>query len=374
MMRFPLIFLMTAAALGLAGCQSKARHEMPPLQVELVSPETQNMIHYVGFLGTVTPIQTATIIPQTSGLLQSIQFTQGAIVNKGQTLFTIDPAQMQAALAQAQAKLDADQATARYNRNLVEQDRPLAEKDFITRQSYDQTVSQAQAASAQVAEDQAALQQAQINLSYTRIVAPVSGRIGLALVKTGNLVIANQTQLTTINQISPITINFSVPQAQLGAARLAQQQSTHLPILNEKDGSVLAQGKLTFIDNTVSAGTATVSLQATVPNTNLKLWPGQYVQVQMPIQQIPNATVLPVGAVQQGSSGPFVYTVEKGKAADQPIQVLWETGAQAVISGIPTSARVIFPLPARLYPGASVRVGAASHNQAHQSPAPGNAS
>ena len=357
MTRSPVVLWLTLAALSLllSGCQTKAKHEMPPLQVSLVNASTRPMTHYEGFLGTVTPLQTATLVPQTSGLLQSVQFTEGSMVEKGQTLFTIDPAQMQASLAQAQAKLVADQATARYNRNIVEQDRPLAEKDFITQQSFDQAVSQAQAATAQVQADQAALRQARLNLSYTRMVAPISGRIGLAQVKAGNLVIANQTQLATVNQIAPITVNFSIPQGLLSAARWAQQQAIPLPINDEKAGTVLAQGKLTFIDNSVSLGTATIGLQATVPNTDLGLWPGQYVQVQMPVQQLAQATVLPVGAVQQGSSGPFVYVVQDGKAVDKSVQVLWESGTDAVVQGVDKSIRVIFPLPARLYPGAKVK-------------------
>ena len=358
MTRSPVVLLLTLASLSLllSGCQTKTKHEMPPLRVSLVSIGTRPMTHYESFLGTVTPLQTATLVPQTSGILQSVQFTEGSMVEKGQTLFTIDPAQMQASLAQTQAKLVADQATARYNRNIVEQDRPLAEKDFITRQSFDQAVSQAQAATAQVQADQAALRQARLNLSYTRITAPISGRIGLAQVKAGNLVIANQTQLATINQIAPITVNFSIPQDLLSAARRAQQQAIPLSINDEKGGTVLAQGKLTFIDNSVSAGTATIRLQATVPNTNLGLWPGQYVQVQMPVQQVAQATVLPVGAVQQGSSGPFVYVVQGGKAVDKPVQVLWESGADAVVQGVDKRIRVIFPLPARLYPGAKVEL------------------
>ena len=358
MTRPPVVLWLTLAALALllSGCQTKTKQEMPPLQVSLVSASTRPMTHYEDFLGTVTPLQTATLMPQTSGILQSVQFTEGSMVEKGQTLFTIDPAQMQASLAQAQAKLVADQATARYNRNIVEQDRPLAEKDFITRQSFDQAVSQAQAATAQVQADQAALRQARLTLSYTRITAPISGRIGLAQVKAGNLVIANQTQLATINQIAPITVNFSIPQDLLSAARRAQQQAIPLSINDEKGGTVLAQGKLTFIDNSVSAGTATIRLQATVPNTNLGLWPGQYVQVQMPVQQVAQATVLPVGAVQQGSSGPFVYVVQGGKAVDKPVQVLWESGADAVVQGVDKRIRVIFPLPARLYPGAKVEL------------------
>ncbi|MBU2803747.1 efflux RND transporter periplasmic adaptor subunit [Acidithiobacillus ferridurans] len=373
MTRSSVVLLLTLATLSLmlSGCQTKAKHEAPPLQVGLVSVSTRPMTHYEGFLGTVTPLQTATIVPQTSGILQSVRFTEGSMVDKGQTLFTIDPAQMQAALAQAQAKLVADQATARYNRNIVEQDRPLAEKDFITVQSFDQAVSQAQAATAQVQADQAALEQARLNLSYTRITAPISGRIGLAQVKAGNLVVANQTQLAIINQVAPITVNFSVPQSLLSAARLAQQQAIPLPIEDEKGGTVLAQGKLTFIDNSVSAGTATISLQATVPNANLGLWPGQYVQVQMPIQQLAQATVLPVGAIQQGSTGPFVYTVKDGTAVDKPVQVLWESGTDAVVQGIDAGIRVIYPLPARLYPGGKVALSGAGGPAVQPPGAPG---
>ena len=361
MTRSFMVFLLTLVPLSLllSGCQTKAKQGMPPLRVSLVSPSVRPMTHYEGFLGTVTPLQTATVVPQTSGLLQSVQFTQGSVVKKGQVLFTIDPAQMRASLAQAQAKLAADRATARYNRNLVEQDRPLAEKDFITRQSFDQAESQAQAATAQVQADQAALEQARLNLSYTHIVAPISGRIGLAQVKTGNLVIANQTSLATINQIAPITINFSVPQDLLTAARQVQQQAVPVPIDDEKAGRTLAQGKLTFIDNSVNARTATVDLQVTVPNTNLSLWPGQYVQVQMPVQRVAQATVLPVSAIQQGSTGPFVYVVNAGKAVDQPVRVLWESGADAVVQGVDQNIRVIFPLPARLYPGAKVELAGA---------------
>ncbi|MBU2719945.1 efflux RND transporter periplasmic adaptor subunit, partial [Acidithiobacillus ferridurans] len=215
------------------------------------------------------------------------------------------------------------------------------------------------------------LEQARLNLSYTRITAPISGRIGLAQVKAGNLVVANQTQLAIINQVAPITVNFSVPQSLLSAARLAQQQAIPLPIEDEKGGTVLAQGKLTFIDNSVSAGTATISLQATVPNTNLGLWPGQYVQVQMPIQQLAQATVLPVGAIQQGSTGPFVYTVKDGTAVDKPVQVLWESGTDAVVQGIDAGIRVIYPLPARLYPGVKVALSGAGGPAVQPPGAPG---
>jgi multidrug efflux system membrane fusion protein len=142
--------LLGLASLLLAGCQNKAKQAPPALAVQTVMVQTRPMTHYEGFLGTVTPLQTAQIIPQTSGMLSGVHFLPGSVVQKGQLLFTINPDQARAALAQAQAQAAADLATASYNRKLVEQDRPLGAKDFITRQSYEEAVCQADAATAQV--------------------------------------------------------------------------------------------------------------------------------------------------------------------------------------------------------------------------------
>lgn len=338
----------------LTGCQKAERGAPPPVQVTLVQPKLQDMVHYQSFLGTVTPLQTVTIIPQTSGQLASLSFTQGGMVQQGQTLFTINPAQAAATLAQARANLAAAQATARYNQTLVEQDRPLVEKDFITKQSFAQAVSQAQASQAQVAADAAAVQQAVITLGYTRITAPISGRIGMALVKPGNLVVANQTQLASINQISPIGINFQIPQSLLRAARQAKDQAWKLLIQDEKQGKTLAAATLQVIDNSVAATSATVSVQAQADNANAVLWPGEYVEVRLPVQRVAQAMTLPVAAVQQGSSGNFVYQAPKGIVEATPVQVLWEDDQTAVISGLPANAQIIDPVPARVYAGVHV--------------------
>lgn len=338
----------------LTACQKTERGGPPPVQVTLVQPKLQDMVHYQSFLGTVTPLQTVTIIPQTSGQLASLSFTQGGMVQQGQTLFTINPAQAAATLAQARANLAAAQATARYNQTLVEQDRPLVEKDFITKQSFAQAVSQAQASQAQVAADAAAVQQAVITLGYTRITAPISGRIGMALVKPGNLVVANQTQLASINQISPIGINFQIPQSLLGAARRGKDQAWKLLVQDEKQGKTLAAATLQVIDNSVAATSATVSVQAQADNANATLWPGEYVEVRLPVQRVAQAMTLPVAAVQQGSSGNFVYQAPKGIVEATPVQVLWEDGQTAVISGLPANAQIIDPVPARVYTGVHV--------------------
>ncbi|MEY2342286.1 efflux RND transporter periplasmic adaptor subunit [Acidithiobacillus sp. IBUN Pt1247-S3] len=352
--RWGAIALFLALPLFLSACQKAERSGPAPVQVTLVQPKAQDMIHYESFLGTVTPLQTVNIVPQTSGQLASLSFTQGGMVQQGQTLFTINPAQAAATLAQARANLASARATAHYNQTLVEQDQPLVEKDFITKQSYAQAVSQAQASQAQVAADAAAVQQAQITLGYTRITAPISGRIGMALVKPGNLVVANQTQLATINQISPIGINFQIPQSLLGAARMAKEQAWKLMVDDEKQGKSLDTAILHIIDNSVSATTATVSVQAQADNAGAGLWPGEFVEVRLPVQQVKQALTLPVAAVQQGSNGNFVYQAPKGVVQATPVQVLWEDGQTAVISGLPVDAQVIDPVPARVYAGVHV--------------------
>jgi multidrug efflux system membrane fusion protein len=376
LLRFPLrrplaLALLGLAGLLLAGCQNKAKQAPPTLAVQTVVIQTRPMTHYEGFLGTVTPLQTAQIIPQTSGMLSGVHFLPGGVVHKGQLLFTINPDQARAALAQAQAKVAADLATASYNQKLVDQDRPLVAKDFITRQSYDQAVSQAEAAAAQVQADRAAVQQAALNLSYTRITAPISGRIGQAQVKAGNLVVANQTVLTTINQIQPIAINFSVPQNLLDAARAAQATAAPLPVLDESSRQQIDRARLIFVDNTVGAGTGTVVLQASAANAQLALWPGQYVLVQMPVQHLAVAPVLPVGAIQQGPKGAYVYVVAAGKAETRPVDVLWEETGSAVVQGLPTATPIIYPVPTRVYPGAPVKVApAAAKTRKGAQPAP----
>ncbi len=336
------------------GGRGKFGHGFAPTQVQLVTPAIRPMVHYQTFLGTVTPLQTVTLVPQTSGVLQHFSFQQGGLVEKGQLLFQIDPAQALVSLAQAKANLASAQASAQYNATVVAQDKPLVEKDFITRQSYEQARSQAQAAAAQVQADQAAVQQARLNLGYTRITAPISGRIGMAMVKPGNLLVANVTQLATINQISPIGIDFQVPQQLLQSAREAKEKAWQILIQNEQGAELLDRGTIQIIDNTVSATAATVSVQAQSPNGQNRLWPGEFVQVQMPVAQLQSAMTLPVGAVLQGSSGNFVYVAPKGVVQSQPVKVLWEDAQSAVIAGISQDAQVIYPVPARIYPGVKV--------------------
>ncbi|MGC8466990.1 MAG: efflux RND transporter periplasmic adaptor subunit [Acidithiobacillus sp.] len=347
-------------ALALSACQKAPHRAPPPLSVQLVQVKTQDAVEYRAFLATVTPLQTVTLVPQTSGILQTQSFVQGGKVERGQVLFRIDPAQAQASVAQAAAKLAADEATARYQARLVEQDAPLVAKDFITRQSYEQAVSQAQAARAAVQADRAALRQAQLNLGYTVIRAPISGTIGMALVKPGNVVTANQTQLAVINQVHPIAIDFQIPQGLLAAARTAQRDALPLPVVDEKTGASLATAHLRVVDNGVQAATATVRLQAEADNDNDALWPGQYVEIRLPVRRVPDAQTLPAGAVQQGQSGSFVYLAPGGTVRVQKVELLWEDGPLAVIRGLPARSAVVYPVPARIYPGAKVLLPGAS--------------
>jgi len=343
-------------ALSLSACEKTSHRAPPPLGVETIQAKTQDAVEYRAFLATVTPLQSVTLVPQISGILQAQSFVQGGKVERGQVLFRIDPAAAQASVAQAAAKLAADEATARYQARLVEQDKILVAKDFITRQSFEQAVAQAETARATVQADRAALAQARLNLGYTVIRAPISGTIGMALTKPGNLVTANQTQLAVINQVRPIAIDFQVPQNLLAAARSAQRDGLPLPVVDEKTGARLATARLKIVDNAVNAGTATVSLQAEADNDDDALWPGQYVEIRLPVRRVQDAQTLPAGAVQQGQSGNFVYLASGGSVSVHKVDLLWEDGSLAVIRGLPAGSAVIYPVPARIYPGAKVRL------------------
>ncbi len=341
---------------GLAACQ-KSGHQGPPiLRVTVVHAQVRSMTRYESFLGTVTPLQTVNLVPQTSGMLESFHFRQGGMVRRGQLLFVINPDQAKAALAQARANLEAARASARYNAEQVRQDQPLVQKDFITRQSYEQAVSQSQAAQAQVAADQAAVRQAGLALGYTRIVAPIRGRIGLAQLKPGNLVVANQTLLATINQVSPMGITFQIPQGLLEAVHRAKMEGWAIPVFDEKQGKRLDTARLEIVDNSVSTSTATIRVQAQAANLRARLWPGGFVEVRLPVEHLARATVLPVAAVQQGNAGHFVYEALDGRVETKVVRVLWQNGKDAVVDGFPVGSPAIYPVPARIFAGARVQV------------------
>lgn len=314
-----------------------------PLVVEITAARRQPMPISLQAVGQVQSEHSVQIRPQVSGILEAVYFSEGEAVTKGQRLFRIDPAPYEAALGAMRAA--AENAKAQAARLA-----PLAGKDYVTPQEF---------GNARTAADQAraALTQAQINLAYTEIRAPIAGRTGSLGVKAGNLVApADVAPLVVINQMQPILVQYSIPQQLLPTLQRYQTQGGIRIFITREDGSGdLGQGELIFIDNAVTNDTGTITLKARLPNAQEQLWPGQYVGVRTQLAMQADAIVVPQTAVQTGQNGNFVYSVEQGSAVIRQVHVDRQVDDLAIIdSGLKAGAQVVTRAPRNLRPGLKI--------------------
>ncbi|MGK9450007.1 efflux RND transporter periplasmic adaptor subunit [Acidithiobacillus caldus] len=349
--------LAVAALLLLAACAKSAPPPAPkPLDVEVEPVHVGNLSLSVPTLGTAQAVHTVTLIPQISGILQRVLVHSGQMVHRGQLLFVIDPAPEQAALAEDEAKLKGALADLAYEEGQVRAYRPLLPKGYVTTQTYDQTVSQAEQAAASVAEDRAAIDSARLQLSYTQIRVPITGRLGLLTTKSGNLVSANSSTLATITQLQPIHIQFSLPQRYLPDLLRAERSGKARVRLYGNDGqNLLGQAPVTAVDNSADSSSGTISARATWPNAHLRLWPGDYVQLRFQYATLKHVALIPRNALQEGVNGPFVYVLRKDHAQMTAVHYLGTEGNLVAVSGLSPGTLVIYDIPAHIHPGSLVR-------------------
>jgi RND family efflux transporter MFP subunit len=340
------------------GGKSKGKRPDTALVVETDAVKVQAMPISLQVVGQVQSEHSVQIRPQVSGMLQAVYFKEGQAVSKGQQLFRIDPSQYQTALNAARAEWE-------YAKEQAQRLAPLAGKEYVTTQEYDN-------ARAAMDKAQAALKQAEINFAYTDIRAPIAGRTGSLGAKPGNLVApGDSTPLVVINQMQPILVQYSIPQQRLSELRRYQaQHSIRIFITNEDGSGDLGQGELVFIDNSVNTDTGTVLLKARVDNVHEQLWPGQYVGVRTRFAMQSDAMVVPQAAVQTGQNGNFVYVVEQGNAAIRAVQVDRQVDDLVVISsGLKAGETVVTRAPRNLRPGVKVESTAVPEKpQASQRP------
>ncbi|MBI2295678.1 MAG: efflux RND transporter periplasmic adaptor subunit [Betaproteobacteria bacterium] len=312
-------------------------------------------------VGTVEPEHSVQVRAQVSGVLQSVLFKEGDKVRPGQLLFQIDPRTFEASHRQAQAQHARDQAQLENAKVQQERLEPLLKREFITRQEFDVAVTSTKSLEATVAADRAQVEQARIQLEFTRIHAPIGGRTGALAVKPGNLVptAGGGVPLVTINSTDPILVSFSIPERQLEEIRRYQnEKDMRIEILPDRSGPPAAEGKLVFIDNTITAQTGTVLLKTSVDNSSEVLWPGQFVNVRIVLKIEPEAVVAPESAVQPGQDGSFVYLIDpENRVQVQPVKVARQIGGEVVIAaGVKPGDQVITEIPQALQPGARVRL------------------
>ncbi|HEY3644038.1 MAG TPA: efflux RND transporter periplasmic adaptor subunit [Gammaproteobacteria bacterium] len=320
------------------------KHEqVDNLTVSMGTAKVQPMPVTLTAVGQVVPEHMVQIRPQVAGMLKAVYFTEGQTVAVGQKLFLIDPGPFEAALASAKAAWE----NAKANADRLE---PLAKQDFVTPQEYENARATADQA-------EAAYKQAQINLSYTDIRAPIAGRTGSLGVKAGNIVAPTDANpLLVLNQMQPIQVQFQLAQQFLPQVRDYDARHALKVQITREDGSGnLDQGRLVFIDNAVNTATGTVMFKAGLPNQHEQLWPGQYVGVTLQLALQQDAVVVPQSAVLTGQSGNYVYMVKDGVADQQVIKVDRQLGDVAVVSaGLKGGEQLVIAVPRNLRPGMHV--------------------
>jgi len=302
---------------------------------------------------------TVSVEAQVAGELLDVHFKEGDFVHKGQLLFTIDPRPYEAAHARAQATLMRDKAVASNTRAQAQRISKLLTDGVVSPSDADSSTSAAAAAEATVAADEADLNTAQLNLEYCTIYSPMDGRTGAVLVKPGNLVKVADVPIVVIKRLSPIPVDFTVPQEYLPditkdlAAKPLRVEATVPNSLGPPE-----VGKLVFVENAVDATTGTIRLRALFENSNNALWPGLYVNTVITLAEESNATVIPSQAITAGHQGSLVYVVEAdGTVAPRAVVSSRSVGGQAVIDkGLKPGETVVTDGQVRLVPGAKVQI------------------
>lgn len=347
-----------AAALALAAaCGGKKEEHTPTVPVS-VSPAVRiDAPAVVAANGVVEPLQTVAVEAQVGGTLTEASFQEGEEVSEGQILFRIDPRPFEAALRQSEAALARDRAQAQNAQREAERYKALVAKDYVTQSQAEQAQAQAASLVATLQSDSAAVETARVNLGYTTIRAPISGRTGSLLVRRGNLVKPNGGPLVVINQLQPILVRFPVTARDfLGLRRRVAVGPVPVRV-TASDSTVLPeQGSLTFLDNAVDSLTGTVTAKARFTNSSRALWPGEYVRVAVQLDVRSGAIAVPTTAVMNGQEGTYVYVVDSEKNAHvRTVTPGQAVGDLTVIErGVQPGEQVVVDGQSRLMPGAKV--------------------
>src|SRR3989441_7302857 len=312
--------LATLSLLLALGCSRKGAGGQPRVPVTVARAEQRAVPFEIPATGTAEPRQTVSVQSQVTGVLTRVAFREGDEVEVGQVLFQIDARPFQAALEQAQAMLARDQAQAQNAALDAQRYAELVKQDYVTKSDYEAKRAAAAALQAAGRADSAAVANAQLNLEWARIRAPIAGRTGRLLVRAGNLVRANAPDpLVIINQIHPILVRFAVPEQHL--PDIQRHGRSRLPVLvsPSKTDTAFSEGLLTFVDNAVDTATGTVLLKAEFANRNNALWPGEFVNVRLQLYIEDNAVLVPAQAVMTGQQGTYVFVLDRdGTARSQP--------------------------------------------------------
>jgi len=355
------------------------RLELPPVPVVAGTVAQKDVPIYLGGIGTVQAFNTVTIHARVDGQVQKIGFTEGQDVHAGDLLAQIDPDPFRTALDQSVAKKGQDEAQLANARVDLKRYADLLAQDAVTQQQYDTQKSLVDQLVATVNADQAAIESAKVQLAYTTIVSPIDGRTGMRQVDAGNIVHANDNNgLVVITQLKPISVVFILPEQTLTSIQLQSQAvGPDLPVVavSQDNTTVLGEGKVAVIDNQIDPNSATIKLKATFPNTDLRLWPGQFVNARLLVNVRKGSVVVPDSVIQRGPDGAFAFVIKDDQTVEvRPVKVAARSGAQigqgetVIEDGLRPGERVVVDGQYKLQQGSRVKMADATPKPENRKP------
>lgn len=356
------IIVAILAALVLSSCGRPSLEKKPvvasPAPVEVALVETRSMPVEMKAIGAVEPIASVQLKSKVQGEILEVHFADGAQVNAGDLLFSIDPRPFQAALKRAEANLSIARSAAA---NAIEQAgrySSLIKSGVASKEQTSQILSAADAQKSGLAARQADVDEAQLSMDWSQVRSPISGRAGAALLKAGNIAQPNVDTLAVINQMQPIYVAFSLPENSLADVRKWMEKARATVSAYDPDsGNLLGTGELTFVDNAVDRTTGMVAFKATFPNADDSLWPGQFVDVTVKLAEEPDAIVIPAAAIMEGQQGAQVYVVTGDTASLRKITVERSLNGLAIIQeGLQPGEVVVTTGQLRVIPNGRVSV------------------
>ncbi|PHM75218.1 MdtA/MuxA family multidrug efflux RND transporter periplasmic adaptor subunit [Xenorhabdus kozodoii] len=343
-----------------SGSKQRLPHTVQP-PVQVATAEIKSVPHYLGGLGTVLAANTVTVTSQVEGQLIALHFNEGQYVKKDDLLAEIDPRPLKVKLAKVQGQYARDQATLANAKQDLLRFQQLAKSKLISQQDLDKQIALVRQSEASLQADQADIDEAKLQLAYSRITAPISGRVGLKRIDVGNHVSGGgTTAIVVITQVDPIDVLFSLPENDISAVLKAQKDHKNVAVSawDRNNQQPLAQGTLTSIDNLIDVTTGTIKLKAQFNNQDNVLFPNQFVNIQMKVNTLSDVVVIPSAGLQIGNSGNFVWKVDKANKVSKHKVIAGLQDNQSVVinSGLSAGERVVTDGIDNLTEGATVEI------------------